>query len=183
MKIEKSGDEKIVVALTNKDLNELDITYDEMDYSNIETRRVIWTILDEACRELGEPIDTDSRLLIEVSPDEDGGCTMYFTSVPTGEFHTQKRLVMKKDTEPLVFDTADSDAFLDAFSLLKKQTEKLKNVEPYILDNRFCLIITPAPTFSPYLTYILKDFGDVETGNKTAISEIYEYGKSIKSVI
>jgi hypothetical protein len=46
LKIEAISDEKILVALSDKDMDELQITYDEMDYSNIETRRVIWTILD-----------------------------------------------------------------------------------------------------------------------------------------
>ena len=79
MKIEAIGEEKILVALSDKDMNELDITYDEMDYSNIETRRVIWTILDEAKRSLGKPIDTNGRILIEVTPSDDGGCIMCFT--------------------------------------------------------------------------------------------------------
>ena len=54
MKIEAPEENKIVVRLTADDMTKLHITYEEMDYANIETRRVIWTLLDEARRELGE---------------------------------------------------------------------------------------------------------------------------------
>ena len=54
MKIDSNSEGKITVALSNEDMNELDITYDELDYSNIETRRVIWTLLDKAGQQLGK---------------------------------------------------------------------------------------------------------------------------------
>ena len=62
MKIESNGEEKITVTLSQTDMSDLDITYDEMDYSNIETRRVIWTILDKARKVLGRSVDTDGKL-------------------------------------------------------------------------------------------------------------------------
>ena len=77
MNIQADGNEKIAVTLSHQDMNELDITYDEMDYSNIETRRVIWTVLDEAKRVLGKPINTDGRLLVQVSPADDGGSSQF----------------------------------------------------------------------------------------------------------
>ena len=35
MKIESDGEEKIAVTLTEGDMQDFDITYDEMDYANI----------------------------------------------------------------------------------------------------------------------------------------------------
>lgn len=61
MKIEAPEENKIVVRLTADDMTKLHITYEEMDYANIETRRVIWTLLDEARRELGRDIDPSGR--------------------------------------------------------------------------------------------------------------------------
>ena len=94
MNIESVNDEKIRVTLSREDMKSLDITYDEMDYSNIETRRVIWTVLDEARAHLGKDIDTDGRLLIEVCPLDDGGCIMYFSSAKENEksFGARRRI-------------------------------------------------------------------------------------------
>ena len=69
MKIEAPEENKIVVRLTADDMTKLHITYEEMDYANIETRRVIWTLLDEARRELGRDIDPSGRMLIEALPE------------------------------------------------------------------------------------------------------------------
>ena len=79
MKIVSPQENKIVVELTNADMTELDITYEEMDYGNIETRRVIWTILDRARAVLRRDIDPSEKMLIETVPTEEGGCVLYFT--------------------------------------------------------------------------------------------------------
>ncbi|HOD02997.1 MAG TPA: adaptor protein MecA, partial [Clostridiales bacterium] len=103
MKIELHNEDKIVVQLTSMDLKTLDITYEDMDYANIETRRVIWTLLDEARRVLGKDISTTERMLIEALPSEDGGCVLYFTVLPSsGCENSGKRLVMKKEAEPIL---------------------------------------------------------------------------------
>ena len=48
MKIESLTDETIIVELSEEDMKNLNITYEEMDYSRVETKRVIWTILSRA---------------------------------------------------------------------------------------------------------------------------------------
>ena len=50
MKITAENDRCLSVELTGDDMRKLDITYEELDYANIETRRVLWTLLDEARR-------------------------------------------------------------------------------------------------------------------------------------
>lgn len=87
MKIVSPQDNKIVVELTNADLAELDITYEEMDYGNIETRRVIWTILDRARHTLCRDIDPSGKMLIESVPTPEGGCVLYIT-VLQSQAHT-----------------------------------------------------------------------------------------------
>ena len=138
MKIEAIGEEKILVALSDKDLTELDITYDEMDYSNIETRRVIWTILDEAKRSLGKSIDTDGRILIEVTPSDDGGCIMCFTTMPGTDYKSKKKLIMKKEAEPILFIEFDSAKLPPKYHLHKYLHKDIQGKSPH-----FILSISP----------------------------------------
>lgn len=79
LKIVSPQENKIVIELTNADMTELDITYEEMDYGNIETRRVIWTVLDRARHALSRDIDPSGKMLIETVPAPDGGCVLYIT--------------------------------------------------------------------------------------------------------
>ena len=48
LKIEAPEENKIVVRLTADDMTKLHITYEEMDYANIETRRNAPRYLDVA---------------------------------------------------------------------------------------------------------------------------------------
>ena len=57
MQINSPAENRIVVELSAQDMIELDITYEDMDYSAIETMRVIWTLLDAAGKYLGRELD------------------------------------------------------------------------------------------------------------------------------
>lgn len=173
MKIESNG-EKISVALSVKDMNELNITYDELDYSNIETRRVIWTILDEARRTLGKSINTDGRLIIEVAPLDEGGCILHFTSTPL-DSKSKKRLIMKKDTDPLLFRAFSEDAFIDASTLLKRYENAFNSAEFYIYNNEFFISIRPKFGFSDMLHLVFCEFGEIDECSAIEISKFREY--------
>ena len=176
MKIESNGEEKITVTLSQTDMSDLDITYDEMDYSNIETRRVIWTILDKARKTLGKSVDTDGKLLIEVAPSEDGGCILHFTNSPFGDSKNKKRLIMKKDAEPILFCPWDENSFIDCLKIIPKLKDFIKASEPYKYKNSLYIIFRPKLTFSEKILHILCEFGNATISTDREISKIYEYG-------
>ncbi len=178
MKIEADGEEKIAVTLTERDMQDFDITYDEMDYSNIETRRVIWTILDEAKRVLGKPINIDNRLLIQVSPGEDGGCIMHFSQLNDSPLHQKKKLVMKKDAEPVVFCAFDCNAFIDAMRIIE-DVPSGDSAEFFTKDERYYIIIHPTPGQTEKLLTRLCEFGEVSLACKKELAEIYEMGNPL----
>lgn len=176
MKIEADGEEKIAVTLTERDMQDFDITYDEMDYSNIETRRVIWTILDEAKRVLGKPINIDNRLLIQVSPGEDGGCIMHFSQLNDSPLHQKKKLVMKKDAEPVVFCAFDCNAFIDATRIIKDSSTG-NSAELFTMNEDYYIILHPTPGQTEKLLKQLCEFGEVNLACKKELAQIYEWGK------
>ena len=178
MKIEADGEEKIAVTLTEHDMQDFDITYDEMDYSNIETRRVIWTILDEAKRVLGKPINIDNRLLIQVSPGEDGGCIMHFSQLNDSHTHQKKKLIMKKDAEPVVFCAFDCDSFIDAVRLIKKSHHEA-SPEFFTMGEDYYTILHPASGQTEKLLTQLCEFGEISLACKKELAQLYEWGKPL----
>ena len=178
MKIEADGEEKIAVTLTERDMQDFDITYDEMDYSNIETRRVIWTILDEAKRVLGKPINIDNRLLIQVSPGEDGGCIMHFSQLNDSHTHQKKRLIMKKDAEPVVFCAFDCNAFIDALRLIELSPSGASS-EFFTSGKEYYAIIHPTTGQTERLLTQLCEFGEVSVACKRELARIYETAQSL----
>lgn len=79
MKIESTSKNNIVISLSSQDLDDLGITYEEMDYKNLDTRRVIYTLLQEASEQLKRDVHPSGKMLIEAVPDPFGGCVLYFT--------------------------------------------------------------------------------------------------------
>lgn len=180
MNIESVGDEKIRVTLSKDDMNSLDITYDEMDYSNIETRRVIWTVLDEARAHLGKDIDTDGRLLIEVCPLDDGGCVMYFSSAKESDKDFKSaRPVMKKESEPIIFKAACAGDLFDAFFALKEEKQYFKSAEYLKHDGRLFCVVVPKPQCAKRLVFRLSEYGEAYSAKKHEAAFLFEYGKKL----
>lgn len=117
MKINSPNVAKIIVELTDSDMSELDITYASLDYSNIETRRVIWTILDRARRELGRDIDPSGKLTIEVIPADDGGCVILFT---VNDIPQNIKAIISENEQVFEFESIDN--VIDFLSILKNDT-------------------------------------------------------------
>lgn len=109
MKINSPADDKITVDLTKQDMAELDITYEDMDYSTIETRRVIWTILDEAGKVLGKELDPTGRMIIEAIPKSEGGCLLNFTILSRRKKQLPQKQLLKKQSECLMCEFENLD--------------------------------------------------------------------------
>lgn len=114
--IQNIGTNKFIVGLSRADMEQLDITYDKMDYSNIETRRVIWTILDRVRRRTGKDVDPSGNLMIEAAPDSSGGCFLMFT-VPSSKKKTGTVISKNSGTQIFEFDNADN--LLDMLSAVR----------------------------------------------------------------
>ena len=128
MRIEAITRRKIVVELSAEDMTTLDITYEALDYASVETRRVIWVILDRVRESTGCDIDPSGQLLIDAMPRPTGGCILFFT-IRAGETANSDPLpisaaqplesaagprVLRKQEQLLTaFEFADLDALLD----------------------------------------------------------------------
>lgn len=122
MNIQPIGSNKFIVILSRDDLTELDITYDAMDYANIETRRVIWTILDRVRSYTGKDIDPSGNLMIEAAPDSNDGCVLMFT-VPAS--CTRVGTVISKANPSQIFEFDSINDLLDVISAVGKCEKKI----------------------------------------------------------
>ncbi len=78
------SENKIKISLTKADLDGYSITSDDIDYDNTETRRVFWTLLDEAKRKTGFDA-AKCRIFIQIYPGRDGGCELYVSKISRAE--------------------------------------------------------------------------------------------------
>ncbi len=123
MKINSPAEDRIIVDLSEQDMLGLNITYEEMDYSTIETRRVIWTVLDEAGKALGREFDPSRRMIIEATPKRGGGCTLSFTMLDGRKLHGSQKQFLKKQEKNIICEFENAD-------MLMKAAECLKSINP-----------------------------------------------------
>lgn len=123
MNINSPAEDKIIVDLTKQDMLELDITYEAMDYSTIETRRVIWTVLGEAGKYLGRELDPSRRMIIEASPKSEGGCTLTFTILDGRKKAVSQKHTLKKQSECVVCDFENLDDLFRAAEEIRRSGE------------------------------------------------------------
>ncbi len=123
MDIQPISSNKFIVGLSCDEMKDLDITYDEMDYSNIETRRVIWTILDTVRRDTGRDVDPSGNLMIEAAPDTQGGCLLMFT-VASGT-NQKSQTVISKSNPTRIFEFENIDDLLDFMRFLPDNSRRI----------------------------------------------------------
>ncbi len=80
MEIILINEARLKIMLEKEDLCQFEISADRLDYSNTETKRMFWDLLNRAKHETG--FDTDGqRVLVQLYPSKDGGCEMFVTKI------------------------------------------------------------------------------------------------------
>lgn len=84
MKLYREGKCQIRIHLTKEDLDEMEITPEEMDYDSKKGKRILRELFDIAKRETG--FDTKGeKIYIQLYPIEKGGCDLFITKIQSEE--------------------------------------------------------------------------------------------------
>lgn len=158
MRVEVLTEDAIVVELTEEDMKNLNITYEEMDYSKVETKRVIWTVLSRAGKSLGREINMSGRLLVEAMQRETGGCLLFF-SVEHGCKNTSRRYLLKK-TDYIVCEFDNADALLCCAGRLKGLC-CVSESRLYSSGGKYRLLVRTQTTGAGLLRPCLTEFGKI----------------------
>ena len=108
------NDKKLKIMLTPEDMKEYELDCETVDYTQTETRRAFWNILDEAKHQTGFDAASE-RVYIQLYPSRTGGCEMYVTKVgllPTGVRSSQKGMLRIAQERKLAYSFSDMDRLL-----------------------------------------------------------------------
>ena len=84
------NESKLKVTLEESDLDELDLSTEELDYANPEAKQFFGDILGYAKEELG--FDTSGhRVLLQLYPSKDGGCEIFITRLGKLDGQSEKK--------------------------------------------------------------------------------------------
>lgn len=164
MKINSPAEDRIIVDLTDEDLRELDITYEDMDYSTIETRRVIWTVLDASGKALGRDLDPSHRMVIEASPKSAGGCVLCFTLLDERRSRLCLRSTLRKQDQALLCEFSSLD---DLYRAAESCTGGTADSSLYESEGKYRLILTPQAEMAPIKSHFA-EFSSSQSSDKAA---------------
>lgn len=177
MKINSPAEDKIIVDLTKQDMLELDITYEAMDYSTIETRRVIWTVLGEAGRHLGRELDPSRRMIIEASPKFEGGCTLTFTILDGRKKASAQKHTLRKADDSIICDFENLDDLFRAAEELGRSDFAVQS-SLFELDGTYRLILGCS---SESVNGMLSEFCKIKSCNKLLSDFTNEHWRTLAS--
>jgi len=161
MQIQKTAADSLRVELTAGELQEFQLNYQLLNYREEKTQRLIKHILLHAADLTGFSRQ-NCRLLIEVFPAAEQGCTMYFTRLE------QKKKRYRRSS-PHIYRFSDVEHLFLAVEQLHAHPSAKS--ELYLLQNRHILILHH-PVKLP-----LAEYGESIPAKKTTLAYIREHGK------
>jgi len=161
--------DKLKVVLTSQDLKDLNITYEEINYDSQNTKKVIMYILMQAKTITG--FDSSGKLLlIEIFPEENDGCIIYFSSIKNNEKRDQKfsknfKKISKELFGSYLFEYNDIEDLIKSSVLLFKlhghkiyKSSLYKNEE----NNKHYLSITTIDPQNEHIMLLMKEFSEMK---------------------
>ena len=148
---------KLKIMLTSDDLQGFELTAEDLDYTNTETKRMFWDVLGRAKRAIG--FDTDGhRVLVQLYPSRSGGCEMFISKIcvlsrTEGEGKTDLHAVIKSaDEKPSPHEKKQISAYgFDGISPLLAVCRRLMGIgyagksEAYFGDDRRAYLLLSMP--------------------------------------
>jgi hypothetical protein len=123
-----------VIELSPVEMKKYDFNIEKSDYSSPHTRRVLWSIIDEASKITGKNVEVNQGLEIDLLPDIKGGCLLIISQ------GTPKTKYLLSDKNLSIYESKDIDSFLD-FAKALKNLEASAESSFYYRDGIYRLIL------------------------------------------
>lgn len=177
MEIQLISSDQLKISLTEMDLEKLGVTYDSLDYSDPQTKKAILSLLMQAKKTTGfDP--HHAKLYVEVYPEDEGGCTLFFTSV-------QKKPASHRSTDacpcgPVIFEFSNLDILVDAScKLFCQYGHRIYKSFLYRLDESYRLIIYPLDSVDNVTVGFLCEYGRMVGEGELLAAFVAEHGQCI----
>lgn len=178
MRIELEEAGRVKITLNPDDMKNYDITFSELDYNQIDTKRIIWQLLLKARNQTGFEFSS-GNLLVEAFPASSGGCVLYFTNILYGS--QMKRIKIKKSCfGPYVFRFESAEEMLTAVSRLGEAMGfAFMKSALYEAGEHYFLALYPVTRLEEEARILLGEYGDFFCEGAPALAFIEEHGTLI----
>ena len=179
MRIEQIDRQTVKVILTQADMDGFDITYEEMDYKDPNTRRVILELLRRIKDEMAVDF-SGGKLFVEAFPYLDGGCVLYICTITAeGERKPRSRNTNSFNT-PLVFEFGELGMLTAACErLLLRYNHIILKSALYLYENKYRLLLYSYFKLDDKLVALVGEYGSYIGKGSIQSSFVREHAKCL----
>ena len=134
MKISCVSDTVTVIELSFEEMKKYDFNIEKSDYSSPHTRKVLWSIIDEASKLTGRNVEVNQGLEIDFLPDIKGGCLLIISQ------GAPKTKYLLADKDMGIYESCDINSFLD-FAKATKHLKENSESSFYYFQGNYRLIL------------------------------------------
>jgi len=179
MKVKLEDKGRLKISLDVIELAEYNLTYNQIDYSLPKTRLMLNALLKQASELIEFKIES-GKLLIEVFPEDTGGCTIYFTVFEKTPKQISRLTLKHRSTGiPYIFEFRSSSDMLSAIVQLysRKEIQTIKS-HLYFLKNQYRLMLYPS-CGDKITTLLAGEYADTVLHSSKETAYTCEYGRLI----
>ncbi len=172
MIIEIISSNTIKIILNENDMSLYDISFDKLDRSNPETKRLLIDLIDNIKDEKNIDLSSE-RLFVEAFPKDDGGCLLYLSILNSNVKVTPEKsslyitLICKIDSPEVLLEVTSK--IYEMFNHI------LHNSELYYSDGTYQLILQIFKKADKKLRTILGEFCQISGNSEIEASAIREH--------
>jgi negative regulator of genetic competence, sporulation and motility len=180
LKIEQLDEKTVRILLSAADMEQLDLTYEEMDYNNTVTKRAVFIILQRIKAQTGLTFD-NHRLFIEAFPDSNGGCILYLNLIDDAQRQHGQKERYSFDT-PLIFGFESLDSLVAVSKrILNEFNHLVIKTELYLYGNDYRLLLYTYCRMEERIIHLLREYGTFLGKGSVFCAFIKEHAKPILS--
>ena len=173
MLIEQVDETRLMILLSAKDLEDLGLTFAELDWQEDKCRTMMETLLQKAFEETGFSAE-GKRMLIEAAPGADG-CVIVVTLLPRKD--TRKRYKRKEQPEMLLYEFENAEALLAAAHRLAGREDVPQEGKLLEKEGRYYLALFTVKPLTRAARALLNEYARPAGRGTAAAAHLLEYGR------
>lgn len=171
--IEQVDETRLMILLSAEDLEDLGLTFAELDWQEDKCRAMMEALLQKAFEETGFSAE-GKRMLIEAAPGADG-CVIVVTLLPQKD--ARKRYKRKEQPDMLVYEFENAEALLAAAPRLSAREDVPQEGTLLEKEGRYYITLRTARPLSRAARALLAEYAHPSGRGTAAAARLQEYGR------
>lgn len=180
MKIETVDRQTVKVQLSVDDMQDLAITYEQMDYKDPSTKRAIVALLHKVRQETDVDL-TGGKLFIEAFPHREGGCILYISVLDAqGQGSARPKRYRGSFNTPMIFRFSDPEDLITACDKLFTQYSHLVlKSSLYLMEQSYILLVYSYFKLDGKIAALVSEYGEAMGKGAVKSAFIKEHAKPL----